>query len=218
MLPLLLRRDPGGHLSITALGRQLRLCGIAPSEKYLAQVLAGRWGAVRHRLRQRATRRRAVVWRGVVLAGGVDRARKALAAEYESALAEVGMPAELAAPPSWRGYSAEHIADCTSGRAARVLVRLPSDEDDRDRQTVETRARNYLADALAAGPYNHALEELLWRGDWRGYPRWHRALLAAHLETGVSMAEWSRQHGVSYLEAKRTLQLHRARAGLRPGD
>lgn len=219
VLPLLLRRVPQGHASITALGRLLRLCGVAPSERYLAQVLATCWNATRGRLRLKVTRRRAVVWFGVVLRpGGVTRARVALAAEYEAALAEAGLPGEVAAMPSWRQLSAEQLTDLTSGRGRRVLVRLPADGDDPGVQGVETRARNFLADALAAGAYNHCLEELLWRGSWRSFPPWHRQLLAAHLMTGVTMRAWSRQHGVSYLEAKRALQLHRARAGLRPGD
>lgn len=218
MLPLLLRRDPAGHVAISALGRQLRLCGVASSEKYLAQLLTARWAATRGRLVNRLTRRRAVVWRGVRLrAAGVDRARRALAAEYESALLEAGMPDELAAAPSWRRLSERDVHELTSGCAPRVLVRLPADEEDRDHQGVETRARNFLADAMAAGPYNHALEELLWRGSWQGFPRWHRALLAAHLE-GERLRDWAERSGIGTSNAKRVLQLHRARAGLRPGD
>jgi hypothetical protein len=217
VLPLLLARA-AGHVAISALGRQLRLCGVSPSEKYLAQLLTARWGAIRGRLRHKVTRRRAVVWHGLVLRpGGVERARCALAVEYESALVEAGLAPEPVAAPSWRQLSEQDIRELTSGCAARVLVRLPADEDDREHQSVEVRARNFLCDAMAAGPYNHALEELLWRGDWGGYPRWHRQLLAGHLE-GQVLRTWAARHGVGSTTAKGVLQLHRARAGLRPGD
>lgn len=239
VLPLLIRKAVGGHLSISALQHQLRLCGVHPSEKYLSSVLVRDWEATRGRRMNRATMRRSVVWRGVAFrGGGVLRARKALAAEFEAVLKEAGMPDEPYAQPSWRNMSPTALYWLTSGRGSafgaqtddgpegtdglvrrgkHTMVRLPSDEHNPN-MSVEARARNYLSDALAAGPYNHALEELYWRGDWRGYPPWHKKLLWSHLDTGGSVMQWARDNAVSYLEAKRALQTHRVRAGLRPGD
>lgn len=218
----------------------MRLCGVHPSEKYLAGLLVKDWGAARGRLMNRQTMRRAVVWRGVALrGGGVEKARRALAVEFESALKEAGMPYEPYAQPSWRNMSPTGLYWLTSGRGSafgaqtddgpeddgggsgrrgkHTMVRLPSDEHSPN-MSVEARARNYLSDAMAAGPYNHALEELYWRGDWRGYPPWHKRLLWSHLDTGGSVKQWAKDNAISYLEAKRALQTHRVRAGLRPGD
>lgn len=219
VLPLLLIACPGGHLSISALLRQLRMCGVVLSERYLAQVLTGKFGATRGRRVHDG--RKAVIWRGVTLrAGGLEKAREELAAEYESVLEEAGLGPVPMGSPSWRSYDHETLNDLASGRGDRVLVRLPADENDHQAQTVEARTRNYLADAMAAGPYNHAMEEMYWRETvWGLFPEWHQRLIAAHVEDGTTVAEFARNNpGVHYEEVKRALQLHRARAGLRPGD
>lgn len=43
--------------------------------------------------------------------------------------------------------------------------------------------------------------------DWSKFPPWHREVVRIHVE-----------HGVSSLAMKQAIQLHRARAGIRPGD
>lgn len=229
VLPLLVAADPPEHVSISALQRLLRLCGVSVSEKYLGGILTARYAAARGRfVTDRLTKRRAVVWYGIRLrGGGLARAKAALLAEYEAALADEGMTPELPAEPAWRTMSMETVDRLSSGRGPRVLVRLPSDDPGHRAAganggppgTVESRARNFLADALAAGPYHAALSELLWRGtDWSKYPAWHRTLLEEHLETGLGYRAFCRKHPVSERAAKAALQLHRTRAGLRPGE
>ena len=127
---------------------------------------------------------------------------------WERLLAREGMPPEAHAQPSWRSMTAVH---------ARLLVRLPSDHDDHQ-QNVSDRVHSFLSDAEHAPGYNGRLEELYWRGDWRGYPKWHRQLVWDHVESGTTVAQFARTKRRPYAQAWRALEEHKRRAGIGGGD
>lgn len=64
-----------------------------------------------------------------------------------------------------------------------------------------------IAAAAAKAPVDAALGLHFLAEDWTKFPSWHREVVRIHVE-----------HGVSSLAMKQAIQLHRARAGIRPGD
>lgn len=141
---------------------------------------------------------------------------------FERVLAREGMPREPPAQPSWRQLSTALLRDgprrAPIGVGIHVeRVELPSDRDNHQ-QTVLDRARNFLSDAQMSPGYNGRLEELYWRGDWRGYPKWHRALVWSHVNDGTTVAEFARTKRRPYAQAWRALEEHKRRAGIGGGD
>jgi hypothetical protein len=131
---------------------------------------------------------------------------KRSARRFEQILKREGMPAELAAQPSWR---------CMPATAARRLVELPHDRDGWQ-WTLADRVYNFLSDAQHTPGYNARLEELYWRGDWSGYPKWHRALVFSHVndDSGTSVADFARAKRMPYPQVWRALEHHKHRAGI----
>lgn len=64
-----------------------------------------------------------------------------------------------------------------------------------------------IAAAVTKAPVDAALGLHFLAEDWTKFPSWHREVVRIHVE-----------HGVSSLAMKQAIQLHRARAGIRPGD
>jgi hypothetical protein len=133
-------------------------------------------------------------------------------AQWERLLENEGMPAELPAQPSWRQMSAR--------RAPRRPVELPSDRAGY-RQTVGDRAGNFLCDAQHVPAVCDLLLELYWRGDWTGFPAWHRSLIWAVAQEGQTVASFCQAHGSRrrrpYMQAWRALAEHKRRAGIGDG-
>ena len=127
------------------------------------------------------------------------------AVRYEQILAREGMPAELPSGPSWRrlAHSPRRLGH----------VELPADHDGYA-WTVADRARHFVREAEFSPGYNAKLEELYWRGDWRGFPKWHRQLVWEHTQDGRTVAEFARARRLAYAQAWRALDEHKRRAGI----
>lgn len=137
---------------------------------------------------------------------------------FEAILRAEGMPPELPAQPSWRNasewiFQKQRSSGGNFGSTGRVRVILPSDRENHQ-QTVTDRAEHFLSDAEHVPGYNARLEDLYWRGDWRCYPKWHRQLVWEHVECGMTVAEFSRAHRLTYAQAWRALEQHKRRAGI----
>ena len=137
---------------------------------------------------------------------------KRAAARFEAILAAEGMPAELPATPSWRRLPAVN-----AHHRRRVVVSLPSDRDGHQ-PTIGDRVANMLCDAQHVPGMVARLEDLYWRGNWRGFPPWHRQLIAAHVQDGTTVAEFSRARRRPYLQVWRVLEQHKRRAGIGGDD
>jgi len=126
------------------------------------------------------------------------------AARWERILEDEGMPAELPGTPSWRAPTRRH------------LVSLPADREG-GQPTVADRAANFVCDARHVPVLVEQLLDLYWRGDWSGFPAWHRPLVWAVAHDGQTVANFCRTRGgrrLPYLRVWRALEQHKRRAGI----
>lgn len=232
VLPCLIRRseDPKSFVRVLTLRRLLGLCGLRPRYAYLLELLTRDYETyvMQKCVKGKDRSRTYLAYPGVeLIEGGVERARKKLAAEWNARMKAEGIVLEPPPPAHNMGPGAA-MSRLKGGSVGGVEVQLPDDWSDQavdpcgnervppnQNPSLSHRVLILNANRKAASIYHDRLSEWVWRNaPWSQFPESHKKVMVLHVTHGLSTKELSERLGYSKALVTMILQRHRNLAGL----